>query len=258
MILDFHATIGRWGARNTAPAQLSAYLDAAGIDSLLFTNLDAASVGEQAQNVEEQDANLAALQVHKQDARLLPAYWVRAGRFDSNVHAFAGAMDAEPFAAAFFAPLLNGYEADSEILDPYLSVLSRNHRPAIFLLGSDDRADPLRLYRIAQRHPSVAIVFCYDARGPHMRDAVDTAERAVQRRDARLYWSAAHATAGEIADAVKRLGDDHVLFATDASGADGQAESARTLLDEIQGGLSADEFQNVTAGNARRLLRLTD
>jgi predicted TIM-barrel fold metal-dependent hydrolase len=250
--------MGRCGARETVPAQLTAYLDAAGIDSLLFANLDAASVGERAQNVEEQDANLAALLAHRQDARLLPAYWVRVGRFDSNVYAFAGAMDAEPFAAAFFAPVLNGYEADSELLDPYLSVLSKNHRPAVILLSGDDRDDALRLYRVAQRHPSVAIVFCYDARGPHMRDALDTAERAAQRRDARLYWAASHATAGEISDAVKRLGDDHVLFASDALEGEDHAESARTLLEELEAGLSPGEFKQVTAGNARRLLRLTE
>lgn len=241
-----------------APEQLGAYLDAAGVGSVLFANLDAASHGDQPQDVEEQDANLAVLRAHGQDPRLLPAYWVRVGRFDSNVHAFAGALDAEAFAAAFFAPVLNGYDLDSDLLGPYLSVLSRNHRPAVFLLSDDDRTDPTSLYRLAQRHPSVAVVFCCDGRSARMRDAVDAAERAVRRGDARLYWAISHATADDVIDAVRQLGDDHVLFASDAVGTADHAADVRAQLDELEAGLSADEFNKVTYGNAQRLLRLTE
>lgn len=251
--IDVCGNIGSLDTRSATPQQLNTFAESCAIDIILFANLDAAAEGNGA---EETQANLAALEVRRDFKRLVPMYWVRPGRFDSNIHAFAGAIDAEPFAAALFAPRLGRFQADADILDPYLSVLARLHKPAVFRTDPDADARPACVYRVAQRHPGVPIVLCAASRDTHLREAVEYVERATQRRDARLYLATAHMNQDEVADAIGRIGEDHVLFASDAPQGPDHDQATRDHLEAMRNALSTEQYAAYTGQNAERIFHI--
>lgn len=257
-MIDAHGHIGRFDERNVEPAQLVRYLTAAKIDMVLTANLAAASRGPGACDLDEPDANYAALAAHRAAARLVPLYWVRPGRFDSNLHAFAGALDTEPFAGAFFAPALNGYAADGAVLGPYLAVLARLRKPAVVLTDASDAARPLRVYRLAQRHPGVPVVLTTHQRDVHVPEAFDCVMRSLRRRDARLFVCSAYATRDEIAGAARAAGEDHLLFGSDAPRGAEHARQVQADLSALRQTLSPTAFRKLTRDNAARIFHLDE
>ena len=104
MIIDVHGHVGGLDARVFSLDQMARYLDACAVERVLVSSLDAVSHHPGARNLEETAANTSCLDACRQDGRLVPLYWVRLGHVDSNVHAFAGAIDIEPFAGAVSFP----------------------------------------------------------------------------------------------------------------------------------------------------------
>jgi hypothetical protein len=257
MIIDAHAHLGYLDGRDRPAEGLAAYATACGVGALLTSHVDA--TGPQAL-LDEVDANLAGLEAHRKDARLVPLYWVRAGLFDSNPQALAGALSREPFAGAVFSPRLHGYTlADGERLGPYLAVLASLNRPAIMRL---DRATPAaaaagELLALARQFPRVPLLV-YDALANTARaELLDAAAHATRRGDGLLYFDTAHADAGEIARAVAAIGPERVLFGTDACHyGEEHAGLVRALLAELRDRLGPTAFAAVTGENARRLFGL--
>ncbi len=256
MIVDIHGHIGQLDGRESPAVDLARYREAARIDRVLVSNLDGASV-DGAADLDEQDANLATLAVHQEQRFCVPLYWTRPRRLDSNLHAFAGALESEPFVGAVFAPHLNDFPADDAEVDRYLTVLSDLKRAAVFWTGTDDRARPRRVYAIAQRHPSVPCVL-YNATGDtHWREALDCAERARQRRDARLYLEAGRTDREDVAEAIAMAGEDHVMFGSEAVGdREKHAEQVVSRLARLEELLSARQFAKLIGLNAEQVFHL--
>lgn len=241
-----------------AGEQVCRYAGAAGIDLVLVSNRDAAAWPRQAANVDEVDANLACLRVCRAAPRLAPLYWVRPGRLDSNIHAFAGALATEPFAGVVFAPAEGDFDAADPRLEPYLAVLAAVNRPAVFCVQADERALPAKVCHQAGRHAEVPMVLCLCGSGASERAAtLDVACQARRRGSANLYLDTSHADAAEAHAAVRALGSDRVLFGSDAlCGGDGHAARQTALLDALRKCLSATEFQQVAGASAARLFHL--
>lgn len=254
MRIDTHCNIGRFGERDLTADDVSTYLDQVGFGLALVANLDAASRPVGSPDRDEVDANEACLTACNRDPRLLPLYWVRPGRRDSNVYAMAGALATESFAGTIFAPARNDYAADASILDPYMHMLAKSGTTAIFCTSREDRSGPARVYSLARRHPKVSIVLSGIASDVHVREAVDVVQKASERNDARLYLNTSHAGAEEIVRLVKSVGAERVVFASDwpqtRSDASLGATSIASALADL---LPAATCERLFGGNAQHL-----
>lgn len=254
IVVDIHGCI----SRATPPARLNTYARLCGIHTVFTANRDAASEPAGAGDVDEVDANQACLQACETHPHLTPLYWVRPGRPDSNALAFAGAMESAPFIGALFSPTENDFEADDALLEPYLAALARLNYPALFCYTDDARSAPSRVYEQARRHPDVTFVLCAGETSTEQRTAAREAVRqAIEREDADLLLSTAHATEREITIAGRTLGPERVLFGTDALAyGDSHVPRHIALLDELQRDLQQGTFQQVASANAARVFGL--
>lgn len=256
MRIDTHCNIGRYGDRRFTTDELSTYLDQAGFDLAFVANLDAASRPMGAPDLDEVDANEACLTACRRDGRLRPLYWIRPGRRDSNVYAMAGALATEDFAGVIFSPARNDYAADAAILDPYMQMLARLGVPAVFCTNREDRNNSARLYALARRHPKTTLVLSGIASDVHFRDAIEVAQRAKERNDARVYVNTSHASAEDIVRLVKAVGADHVLFASDwPHTRSDRALSAGSIAEALRELLPAETCDRILSGNALHLFR---
>ncbi len=251
MVIDIHGHLGRPGQREAAAALLNEYIEACGIDRLLVSNLEAASAGPDAVNLDEATANVACLQACRQHKRWVPLYWVRPGQVDSNIHAFAGALSTEPFAGVVFSPVLNSFSADAGLLDPYLLVMGRLGVAGLFHVGSAQNARPATVYRLAKRHPSVPVVLYDPAAHGLWAEALDVVGHAIDHENADLYVGTAHASIGEILAAVGGVGLERVLYGTDAPCHRSEhAARCGSLLDGLRAALPDESVRRIIGGNA--------
>lgn len=256
MIIDVHGHVGWLGERETNPAHLGAYLDACRVERLFVSNLNAAgSFG--GGNVEETPANVECLTLCQDDPRLAPLYWVRLGQPDSHLHAFAGALEIEPFAGAIFAPTQNGFAAGDERLDPYMSVLAKLRKPALFLTSPQEAGRPAEVHELAKRHAGVPVVLCGAGGQAQWGEAVEVVGRAAERTDARLYLCTGRADAECVRAATDAIGTERLLFGSDAPFLkDRHAEHFNTMLAELHEALSPAAYAELTSENALRVFQI--
>jgi hypothetical protein len=254
MIIDVHAYLDGRAGRELTPAAVRTYAAAAGVDVLLVGNRAAAARHAGGCDLDEAAANHAGLLTSTPCGILRVLYWVRAGEFDSNAHAFAGALHSEPFVGAFFAPALNDFDArDVELLAPYLPTLAHLGVPAIFRAASDERASVDAVAALARRYANLPIILSAPALGRNWASAALAARRA----SGRFHVDTAGAHPDEISRAVKDLGAPAILFGTGTTvGSDQGAETTRETLDVLRRLLTPEDFARVTAGNAQELFRL--
>ncbi len=254
MLIDVHGHIGR----DTPPARVATYAGVCGVDWVLVSNRDAAVEPPGAANADETDANVACLEACRARVHLVPLYWARPGRVDSNLHALVGALESEPFAGVVFCPAEGGFDVSDRQLEPYFSVLGAVGCPGLFCIGRDPRAAPAKVYEQARRQPKTPIVLCGCGAGEAERAAaLDVARHAQRRRDADLYVDTSHSGAAEIRTAVEVLGAERVLFGTDAiSYGDSHVPRHIALLEELRSSMSRADLEQVAGANAARLFGL--
>lgn len=255
MVVDVHAHFDD----ATPPARITRYAGVCNVDLVLVSNRDAASRPDGARDYDEAAANGACLAACKEHARLVPLYWVRPGRKDSNVHAFAGALAGEAFVGVVFAPADNGFDIADSMLDPYFEVLAKAGRPALVCVSGDERSAPARVHTLGARHPQVPIVLGGCGAAPERRaEALDAVQRAAQRKDANLYLDTSHATVDTIRSAIGAVGAERVLFGTNAlSYEDAHVPRHIALLEELRRTLSPGQLKALLSRNAVELFRLT-
>lgn len=256
MAIDVHAHLGALGRRQAAVSDLLQHARRCGIDRVLVSNLDAGSAPPPAGDLCETEANLATLRECARQPLLAPLYWARPGRVDSHVLAFAGALASEAFAGALFAPSANEFDADDELLDPYIAMLARLRLAAVFVATRDERAAPVRVYNLARRHPHVAFVICDAAADTQIREALDVATRAAERNDARLYLDTSHASWEELSAMLRAVGPERVLFGSDAPSASSKDADALALLTRMRDRLDPADLTKICRTNAEALFRL--
>lgn len=260
MIVDAHTHICPRSAAAVPPARLATYAGVAGFDVLLVSNRDAAAAGAGGADVDETTANMTTLEAARTCPKLRALYWVRPAASDSNVYAFAGALESEPFVGAVFSPADNNVPADDRRIEPYLAWLTEIDRPAVFLVAAGDYASPARVYAAARRHPRLNVLLCQiDSTPVCQTQSMEVARTARARNDARLFLDTSYMSASAIRGAVEHLGAGWVVLGTNAL-AQGDAHTPRqiALLDELRRQLSPSEFAGVAGGNAARLFDLSN
>ena len=259
MLIDVHAQLGYATPGAPNPRQLASYADSCGLEYVLVSNRDAASLPSGAADRDEAEANVACLKACQVHAALVPLYRARPGRMDSHIHAMAGALALEPFVGVVFAPEENGFDAGAPLLEPYLAALEAAGRPGLFCVSLDPRGTPARVYDAARRHPRLPIVMVVT--GPSRAAwaaALDTLRTCLRLKDANLFLATAHAKCEDMAAAVQALDADHFLYGgmcqDDSEAASGGPVS---FLKELRGLLSPEAFAAVSGGNAAKLFGLT-
>lgn len=248
MLIDVHGHIGTTGTRRIAPEHLVLYLQEAHVDRLLVANRDA---GE---SLDETDANVLTLEFCRENPRLAPLYWIRAGRPDHAVTAMAGAFESEPFVGAVLAPAHNRFTLSEELLGPELRFLAERRKPVLTLTSRTKGARPADVYELATRFPQVAFILARAQPDAAWIECVDAVRRAAEREDARLYLSTAHASHEEIVYAVQALTAERLLFGSDAPCLEAE-HGGRTvqLLSELRQSLSPRDYARLTGENAYEL-----
>ncbi|HEY0448221.1 amidohydrolase family protein [Actinophytocola sp.] len=118
--------------------------------------------------------------------------------------------------------------------------------PVMFHSGDDPFTTPLELADAARAVPDAAIVLAHTGGYGHTEDAIAVAERLPN-----VYLdTSAMPYPGALAAAVRRVGAERVLFASDAPGCPATLELAKIRL----AGLTDEELKLVLGGNAMRLL----
>ncbi len=253
MLIDIHAHFGTLGPSTVTPAQLAEYAAVVGLSRVFVSCLDAAG-GDGGRDLDEPDANVAALDAAAAHGVLAPLYWIRPGQPDSNIYAFIGAMKTEPFAGVVLAPRLNGFSIDDERLDDWMRIAAKLNRPVLVLCGRDERSRPQRGLALARRHPSVDFILTDFGGEMVWREALDAARAGAERAAARIFLTTSHRTQEDLKAAAKSIGHDRLLFGTNAlaGGADAIA-TARELMTSVKAAFGETHAAAVLGNTAARL-----
>lgn len=240
--------------RTEKAGQVQGLPPTSGAERVLVANLAAARVDSGGSDADEPTANLATIELARREPSAAPLYWVRAGRFDSSLHAIAGAFAAEKVWGAFFAPEWNGYRIDDDLVEPYFELFARLGRPVLVRTSPSVAARPDRVYAMARRYPRLPVVLCNGAADVHLRETVDVVQIAEERNDANLYLETSGSSVGDIVPVIRKVGAERVLFGSGAR-LDDEAEGARARewLTALEEALPVTNFVKIAGGNAERL-----
>lgn len=254
-MIDANVCIGALNGCGATPDQLSAYVDELGGTRAIISNLDAVAEGA---NLDEPDANLAALSAQQRDARLTPLYWVRIGAYDSHPRALLGALESAPFVGAFFSPGWNRFRYDDPRLDTCLDVVERLQKVAVLHVGAEPHVRPIRAYEATRRHPQLRALLVGAGGGPQWKEAIDVVTRCERRDGARVYVATTGAKSAEIVAAIKQTNPQRWLFGSDFGAYDSeQAAQASRLIRSLQAHLPSAAHRAITHDNAEALFNLS-
>lgn len=255
MIVDSFTVIGQVGQESGDADTLQRFAEAAGTDFCLVCHADRR---DEKTSLDEVDANLAALKACESRGRLVPLYWVRAGQFDSNPHAVAGALVREAFVGTVFRPDLHGYElTDADRLNPYCNVLTRVGLPVIVGIPPGMPVDVDAIIAFARQWSKLPVVISGALSGLVRGEQLEIL-RGRGGEQTGLFLDTARATPQEAATAASTLGTDRVLYASGTVQAgDDAAEQVRHWRQEFAGLVSDDVSGAILGGNAKRLFGLS-
>jgi Amidohydrolase/Starch/carbohydrate-binding module (family 53) len=195
-------------------------------------------------------------------AGLYRLVWVRPG---DTTRAEVRARLADGYVGLKLHPTLDGYQADDDVLDPYIEIAAKTGCPVASHSAPGD-ADPDFIRRLAERFPTVPFILYHTYLGPH--EGRRRASRHV-REQPNLYLETSWCQWREVMRLVKDVGPDRVLFGSDAS-VDGPRhyrreppnvegkETYNAGLISLVRELGPAAAGKVMGDNARRLFNLTN
>ena len=271
-VVDVHAHLGSFGIFDLRLETLFGYLDRSGVRLALVSNLDGSSAQPTGQ-LGPSAANQVTLEtVRRHPGRLRGLLW-------ANPTA-ATAAELEPFVAATIDgssagerafvgvklhPDFDRFLADDRRVDPFLELCRRHRLVAVFHSGPPGTASaPERIAATARRHPTVPVVLYHmgadgfdGGSGDGQKAAIAVVEKSLAGGQKNLYLETSQTPVEWIVEAVRRVGEDRVLFGTDATyyGAK-HFETYAPVVNRLRHELSAPALAAVMGGNARRLFRL--
>lgn len=146
-------------------------------------------------------------------------------------------------------PTLNGYYADSTIVDPVMEKAIHYDIPLLFHTWNDDYSNPRRIATLAQRFPQAKIIMAHMGFEDWL-EAIVIAEKAEN-----IYLDTTGTTTEWliIKTAVERCGEDKILFGSDSPALNLGAELAKVKDAQI----SQQAKEKILYKNAVRLLKLS-
>lgn len=144
-------------------------------------------------------------------------------------------------------PLLDGFHPDDPSVHPIMEVLRAHEAPALIHCGHPIFTLPLSIEELVRRFPDVPVILGHMGHSSivYINAAIDVAAR-----NENVYLE----TSGmpmhtKIAEAVRRVGRERVLFGSDAPFQDASVE----LLKVRKSGLSVDDLEWVVGRSAQQL-----
>ena len=256
-IVDIHAHIGQFKGFQIGLKPLVRNVQRYKIRFALVSNLDGANLPGTTKALDEVQANEETVSAIRNYPFLRGLAWARPvdpGSSPKNLEPF---LRDKGFVGMKLHPKFNQFNADDPRVDPYLDLCEAYDVPAVFHCGEEKTCHPRTIYRIAQRHPKVAIVLYHMVFFGDSALAISVAEEAKTKGDARIYLETSQTGAPAILEAVRRVGSEHVLFGSDATyyGEDHYSQYLDTLR-SLKKNLSPRDYENVTSLNALKLFRL--
>jgi len=271
-VVDIHAHLGTYGTFDLRLKTLLGYIERSGVRLALVSNLDG-SAAQPTRRLGSSAANQVTLEtVRLHPGRLRGLLWANpAGATAAELEPFVAAtIDGDPAGERAFVglklhPDFDRFLADDRRVDPFLELCRRHQLVAVFHAGPPGSPSaPDRIAAAARRHPTVPVVLYHmgadgfdGGSGDGQKAAIAVVEKSLADGDANLYLETSQTAAKWIVEAVRRVGEDRVLFGTDATyyGADHFATYA-PVVSRLRRELSAPALAAVMGGNARRLFRL--
>lgn len=259
-VIDVHGHLGSYKGYDLDTATLLSNIERYGVRLVLVSNIDGAELPGTTRNLNETEANQAALETIKQQrGKLRGLLWTRPedGSPD-KIEPFLKNDKERLFVGLKIHPEMNHFPADDARVDGYLKLCEKYQVPAVFHSGKrGSDSDPAKIYAAARRHPKVPIILYHMGFGREHANAIAVAKDAVTKGDAQLHVETSQADPEAVLDAIKQLGATRVLFGTDATYY-GKEHYARyeKLVKLLKEKLSADEYAQVMRGNAERLFKL--
>ena len=256
-VVDIHAHIGEFRGFAIGLAPLVENIQRYKVRLALVSNINGANLPGVTKNLDEIQANEETAAAVARYSFLRGLAWARpadAGGSASNLEPF---LRDKGFVGIKFHPKFNQFRADDPRVDAYLDLCEKYGVPAVFHCGMESECHPRTIYRLAKRHPKVAVVLYHMVFFGDSRLAIEVAEEAKAKNDARIYLETSQTKADAILDAIRRLGSVFVLFGTDATyyGEDHYKEYFETL-NMLKKELSSEDYERVVSGNAFKLFRL--
>jgi uncharacterized protein len=270
--VDIHAHLGSFGTFDLRLETLLGYIERSGVRLALVSNLDGSSA-QPTRRLGSSAANQATLEtVRLHPGRLRGLLWANpADATAAELEPFmAATIDGDPAGERAFVglklhPDFDRFLADDRRVDPFLELCRRHQLVAVFHAGPPGSPSaPERIAAAARRHPAVPVVLYHmgadgfdGGSGDGQKAAIAVVEKSLADGDANLYLETSQTPVEWIVEAVRRVGEDRVLFGTDATyyGADHFVTYA-PVVNRLRRELPAPALAAVMGGNARRLFGL--
>ncbi len=204
--------------------------------------------------------NFALDRLNLAAAGLAPLVWIRPG--DTPLEEVKERL-ADGYIGLKLHPTVDDYRADDPILDPYMEIAAEAGCPVACHSAPGD-ADPDHIRRLAERFPTVPVIFYHTYLGPD-----EGRWRAAQhvREQPNLYLETSWCRWQVVLQLIEEVGPDRILFGSDASvdgphhycrrppNVEGRETYNEGLIPLIQA-IGPEAGRKVLGDNARRLFRL--
>ncbi|MGE3181734.1 MAG: amidohydrolase family protein [Phycisphaerae bacterium] len=226
------------------------------LDHILIANISAASRDVGGNDMNEPEANFAALKAAQGDARLQPLYWLRPGRKDCHLAAVQGAMQSAPFVGLVLAPGLNEISLSDPIVDGALEIAGKLELPVIVRIGDDGAWNASRVAALAREHPRVRFVLSGIARHGDVRHASEILRKAQSRGEISLFGDTASCSPDIALEFIRLAGAERVLLSLEECHDKEHAGLSPSRLQEhLELNLRKSEYDAVMGRNALTLFR---
>lgn len=256
-IIDIHAHIGSFSGYDLRTETLLDNIKRFNIRLALISNIDGAALPGRTLDLNEVAANKITLETVKLNSQILRGLaWARP--VDGSPKNLESFLRDHGFVGIKLHPEMNHFAADDPRVDGYLALCERYKVPAVF--HSDQpgsNAGPEKIYAIARRHPTVAIILYHMVFGGPHEPAINVVKEALQKKDANLFLETSQADPKAVIKAAREIGSERVLFGSDATyyGAD-HYKNYVALVEALRNELNPEDFANVMYRNAERLFKI--
>lgn len=222
------------------------------VEKALVTNLSCIDTQNHLEgavpNQNETVGNTETINLCKKNKKLLPVAVCQPGHGSSAK--IKELLSSNKFYALKFHPYYLGIVANDRLYDPYLEVaekmpsikpdMYKNPLPCVFH-SAFGKSNPQSICELAKRHPNVPIVLYHstletnDNPNNKHEDAIRCVENAKQKNIyLELSWVDQDVVSNKIVEMINRVGEDRILFGTDASLGDyGKTHGNRYYLDRV-------------------------
>lgn len=264
-MIDIHAHIGTFRGYDLSTPTLMSNVQKYGIQLALISNIDGANLEGTTRNLREQQANQATVDVVRAYPKQLRGLaWTRPNDGNpQNIEPFLK-LTITPngkdriFVGMKFHPEMNQFPADSIKLDAYMKLCETYKVAAVFHNGGPDtNSSPERIYKLAQRFPTVSVVLYHSGFGGTHQASIQIVKQSIQNKDAQLFLETAQADPQAVLQAVRDVGSHRIMFGTDATyyGAH-HYDSYKPMIELLRKHLSDADFFRIVRDNAKQVFAL--